>query len=225
MSDEFEVHGPHDHAVEHVGAGHSAHADADPFASRMAVMTAILATIGAIYAYQSGTSENLALYYKNEAAIKKTEAANQWSYYQAKGEKENLAELGAALSAPGSDAHAKFAADVDKYKQQKDPIRAKAEAIEKEVADNDAQSEKLLHGHHLAHPQEVAAQPVARYCRSGHPVRHSGVPVGLSGCGCGCGCGAADRRAGSPATATLTRKRKSTCAGRKHARNSSVPPR
>jgi hypothetical protein len=149
MSDEFEVHGPHDHAVEHVGAGHSAaHADADPFASRMAVMTAILATIGAIYAYQSGTSENLALYYKNEAAIKKTEAANQWSYYQAKGEKENLAELGAALSAPGSDAHAKFAADVDKYRQQKDPIRAKAESIEKEVADNDAQSEKLLHGHH-----------------------------------------------------------------------------
>ena len=88
MSDEYEVHGPHDHAVEHVGAGHGAHADADPFASRMAVMTAILATIGAIYAYQSGTSENLALYYKNEAAIKKTEAANQWSYYQAKGEKE-----------------------------------------------------------------------------------------------------------------------------------------
>ncbi|MGF6243565.1 hypothetical protein P3T42_005330 [Paraburkholderia sp. GAS38] len=148
MSDEYEVHGPHDHAVEHVGAGHGAHADADPFASRMAVMAAILATIGAIYAYQSGTSENLALYYKNEAAIKKTEAANQWSYYQAKGEKENLAELGAALSSPGSDAHAKFLADVEKYKQQKEPIRANAEAIEKDVTSNDAQSEKLLHGHH-----------------------------------------------------------------------------
>jgi hypothetical protein len=130
MSDEYEVHGPHDHAVEHVGEGHHAHADADPFASRMAVMTAILATIGAIYAYQSGTSENLALYYKNEAAIKKTEAANQW------------------LSAPDSDAHAKFLADVEKYKQQKEPIRANAEAIEKDVTNNDAQSEKLLHGHH-----------------------------------------------------------------------------
>ena len=148
MSDDYEVHGPHDHAVEHVGEGHHAHADADPFASRMAVMTAILATIGALYAYQSGTSENLALYYKNEAAIKKTEAANQWSYYQAKGEKENLAELGAALSTPGSDAHAKFLADVEKYKQQKEPIRANAEAIEKDVTNNDAQSEKLLHGHH-----------------------------------------------------------------------------
>src|ERR1700721_2464475 len=101
MSDEYEVHGPHDHAVEHVGEGHSAHADADPFASRMAVMTAILATIGAIYAYQSGTSENLALYYKNEAAIKKTEAANQWSNYQAKAEKKKPPELAAPLWARG----------------------------------------------------------------------------------------------------------------------------
>src|SRR5258708_944637 len=81
----------------------------------MAVMTAILATIGALCAYQSGNSENLALYYKNEAAIKKTEASNQWSYYQAKGEKQNLAELGAALSIGNTDAHAKFVADVEKY--------------------------------------------------------------------------------------------------------------
>ena len=49
-------------------------------------------SVGAIYAYQSGTSENLALYYKNEAAIKNTEAANQWGYYQAKGEKEAAAK-------------------------------------------------------------------------------------------------------------------------------------
>jgi hypothetical protein len=148
MSDEYEVHGPHDHAVEHAAEGHGAHHDTDPFASRMAVMTAIFATIGAICSYQSGNSENLALYYKNEAAIKKTEAANQWSYYQAKGEKENLAELGAALTPVGSDAHNKFAADVDKYRQQKDPIRANAESIEKQVAQSDAQSEALLHGHH-----------------------------------------------------------------------------
>jgi hypothetical protein len=146
MSEEYEVHGPHDHAVEH--AGHAAHHDADPFASRMAVMTAILATIGALCAYQSGNAENLALFYKNEAAIRKTEASNQWNYYQAKGEKENLAELGAALSAPNSDAHTKFLADVEKYKQQKEPIRANAEAIEKEVVAADTRAEGLLHGHH-----------------------------------------------------------------------------
>jgi hypothetical protein len=148
MSDEYEVHGPHDHAVEHAAEGHGGHGESDPFASRMAVMTAILASIGAILAYQSGTSENLALYYKNEAAILKTEAANQWAYYQAKGEKENLAELGLALSPASSDASRRFAADVDRYRQQKDPIRAKAQALEKAVAENEERSEALMHGHH-----------------------------------------------------------------------------
>ena len=45
--DHFHVHGPHDHEVEH--AAHSA----DPFAGRIAVMTAILATIGALFGYMS----------------------------------------------------------------------------------------------------------------------------------------------------------------------------
>jgi hypothetical protein len=151
MSEEYEVHGLHDHAVEHAASGHGAHGESDPFPGRMAVMTAILASIGAIFAYQSGNSENLALYYKNEAAIHKTEAANQWAYYQAKGEKQNLAELGAELSAlaPHSDeAQRRFTSDVDKYRQQKEPIRAKAEALEKAVAQDDALSETLLHGHH-----------------------------------------------------------------------------
>jgi hypothetical protein len=143
MSDEFEVHGPHDHAVEHAGA----HAG-DRSAARIAVMTAILASIGAISSYQSGANENLALFYKNEAAIRKTEAANQWAYYQAKGEKQNLAELGAALSDPSSEAHARFVADAQRYKSEKEPIRAHAEAIEKEVEKDNAASESLLHQHH-----------------------------------------------------------------------------
>ncbi len=148
MSEEYEVHGLHDHAVEHAAGAHHEHGEGDSFASRMAVMTAILASIGAIFSYQSGNSENLALYYKNEAAIRKTEAANQWAYFQAKGEKQNLAELGAALAIPNSDAQRRFIADVERYKQQKEPIRAKAEALEQAVAEADTHSETLLHGHH-----------------------------------------------------------------------------
>jgi Domain of unknown function (DUF4337) len=143
MSDEFEVHGPHDHAIEHAGSHES-----DPSAARIAVMTAILATIGAISSYQSGANENLALFYKNEAAISKTEAANQWAYYQAKGEKQNLAELGAALSESTPALHARFVADAARYKSEKEPIRAHAEAVEKDVEKNNAASESLLHQHH-----------------------------------------------------------------------------
>jgi hypothetical protein len=143
MSDEFEVHGPHHHAVEHASSHGS-----DPSAARIAVMTAILASIGAIGSYQSGANENLALFHKNEAAILKTEAANQWAYYQAKGEKQNLAELGAALSDPASAAHAKFITDAERYKAEKEPIRAHAESIEKEVLKDNGISESLQHQHH-----------------------------------------------------------------------------
>ncbi|MGF6782432.1 DUF4337 family protein [Paraburkholderia sp. GAS334] len=90
---EFEIHGPHDSAVEHASHG-------DSFSARIAVMTAILATLGAFGSYQSGTTENLALIAKNEAAISKTKAAKQWGYFHAKGEKKNLAELGAAIVDP-----------------------------------------------------------------------------------------------------------------------------
>ncbi|MGF6756960.1 hypothetical protein P3T16_004371 [Paraburkholderia sp. GAS42] len=141
MTDEFEIHGPHDHAVEHASHG-------DTFSARIAVMTAILATLGAFGSYQSGNTENLALIAKNEAAISKTEAAKQWGYFQAKGEKQNLAELGAAIVDPTSAARSKFEADVNKYREQKEPIRQQAEALEKDVERANARSETLLHSHH-----------------------------------------------------------------------------
>ena len=47
-------------------------------------MTAILATVGAMFSYMAGPTPADAGLFKNDAAIKKTEAANQWNYYQAK---------------------------------------------------------------------------------------------------------------------------------------------
>jgi Na+/glutamate symporter len=65
--------------------------------SRLAVATAVLATIGAIFSYMGGYTQASAGLFKNNAAIKKTEAANQWNYYQAKSSKQNLAELSTVL--------------------------------------------------------------------------------------------------------------------------------
>jgi hypothetical protein len=147
MSTEFEVHGPHDHAVEHA-TEHAAQGHGDAMASRVAVMTAVLATVGAMVSYQSGNAENLALYYKNEAAIRKTEAANQWAYYQAKGEKQNLADLGAQLSANDPKVASHFSDEVNRYKAEKETIRKQAETLEQEVKAADDNSEALLHRHH-----------------------------------------------------------------------------
>src|SRR6476619_5582124 len=93
MSDHgFHVHGPHDHEVEH--AAHSG----DPMSGRIAVMTAIFATIGALFGYMGGATQNDALMFKNDSAIRRTEASDQWNFYQAKSSKQNLAELGAVLA-------------------------------------------------------------------------------------------------------------------------------
>ena len=85
----FHVHGPHDHELEHAAQ----HGDKDRFAGTIAVMTAILATAGALMSYQGGATQANASLFKNNAAIKKTEASNQWNYYQAKSSKQNLYEV------------------------------------------------------------------------------------------------------------------------------------
>src|SRR3954464_11281669 len=76
--EEFEVHGPEHHAVEHSARS------GDSLASRIAVMTAILSTVGAVFSYQGGATQNDAMMYKNEAVLKRTEASDQWAFYQAK---------------------------------------------------------------------------------------------------------------------------------------------
>ena len=137
----FHVHGPHDHEVEHV-----AHHGGDGFTSRLAVLTAVLSTIGALFGYMGGHSQNNALLYKNEAAIQKTSAANQWNYYQAKSSKQNLAELGVQLTQ--GDVRDSYAKEIQRYKAEKDDIKVRADALEKESADWDHRSDEQMHLHH-----------------------------------------------------------------------------
>jgi len=139
MSESFEVPSPHEHHVEH------AHHRGDSFASKIAVMTAIMATIGALLSYQAGSTESEAAMNKNNAAIKKTEASNQWNYYQAKSSRQNLADLASHI--PGMDA-AHYQAEAQRYSTQKEEARQKAEAMEKEAAEWDVKSETILHQHH-----------------------------------------------------------------------------
>jgi len=139
----FHVHGPHDHEMEH--AAQNAHGDPDGFASKLAVTTAILSTVGALFSYQGGATQNDAMIYKNNAAIKKTEASNQWNYYQAKSNKQNLAELAMAL--PGVDVE-KYKKEVARYKEEKEGIMKDAQKLEAESKKWDEDSDKLIHLHH-----------------------------------------------------------------------------
>ncbi len=139
----FHVHGPHDHQIEHAAQ----HADTDPFAGRIAVMTAILATVGALMSYAGGATQANAGLYKNNAAIKKTEASNQWNYYQAKSSKQNLAELALALTTT-PDKQEFYKQEVARYDKEKKEIKVVADKLEAEAKDWDQKSDAELHLHH-----------------------------------------------------------------------------
>lgn len=143
----FHVHGPHDHAVEHEAHGEHGGGHGGPgLAQQVAIFTAILATLGAIVSYQGGHTQNEALYYKNEAVLKKADASNQWAYFQAKGTKKNLAELAEGLT-NDPEKKAKYAADVKRYQGEQDEIRKKAEALEKLSEEANKTSETALNPH------------------------------------------------------------------------------
>jgi hypothetical protein len=93
-----------------------------------------------------GATQANAGLYKNDAAIKKTEASNQWNYYQAKSSKQNLSELAQELA---PDAKKSFYADeIKRYKTEKAEIKLAAEKLEAESKAWDDKSAEQMHQHH-----------------------------------------------------------------------------
>lgn len=140
----FHVHGPHDHELEHATQGHGDHGSG--MTNQIAMFTAIIATVGAIFAYMGGATQANAGLYKNNAAIKKTEASNQWNYFQSKSTKQSLAELARDL-AP-EDKKATYQAKVERYDKEKNEIKVVADKLEAEAKQWDEQSDEQMHLHH-----------------------------------------------------------------------------
>ena len=145
----FHVHGPHDHELEHAAhGGHGGHHgdDGKGMTNQIALFTAVIATVGAIFGYMGGATQANAGLYKNNAAIKKTEASNQWNYYQSKSSKQNLSELALELA---PEARKGFYADeIKRYKGEKADIKAGAEKLEAEAKAWDEKSDAQMHEHH-----------------------------------------------------------------------------
>ena len=152
-SGSFHVHGPHDHEIEHA-VQHEAH-QTSPTAhhgiggrsltSQVALFTAVAATVGALFSYMGGATQANAGLFKNNAALKKTEASNQWNYYQAKSNKQNLAELSVTLTS--GEAREKFLQAIERYKKEKEDIKLDAEKLEATAKDADKKSEQEMHVH------------------------------------------------------------------------------
>jgi hypothetical protein len=142
----FHVHGPHDHELEHA-TQHAAHeGGAGGMINQIAMFTAVIATVGAIFSYLGGATQANAGLYKNNAAIKKTEASNQWNYYQAKSSKQNLYEV-TMLLLP-EDKKDNYRKEIERYKLEKAEIKLAAEKLENDATDWDKRSDEQMHQHH-----------------------------------------------------------------------------
>jgi hypothetical protein len=150
----FHVHGPHDHEIEHAIQGHAAGAAHDAgdrshgggMTARIAVCTAVIATVGAVFSYLGGATQADAGLFKNNAAIKMTEASNQWNYFQAKSTKQTLTEF--ARDAAPPERRQALQDKMDRYEVEKTDIQRAAKALEATALDWDRKSETQLHEHH-----------------------------------------------------------------------------
>jgi hypothetical protein len=143
----FHVHGPHDHELEHAQQGGHGDHGSGGMINQIAMFTAIIATVGAIFSYMGGATQANAGLYKNDAAIKKTEASNQWNFYQAKSTKQALAELARDLASK-EDEKAKYASKVERYEKEKGEIKTVAEKLEADASEWDHKSDEQMHQHH-----------------------------------------------------------------------------
>ena len=134
------VHGPHDHAVEHEGHKRG-------LGQQVAIFTAVLATVGAIVSFFGGDTQNKALLYKNSAVLERAEASDQWNYYQAKSQKQNLAEIAAVLAADPKTVES-YKAEAARYRQEKAAIEKDARRHEAQSKRYNELSEQALHPHH-----------------------------------------------------------------------------
>jgi hypothetical protein len=134
MAEEYEVRGAHEDVVDH----HAEHGE--PLAQKIALFSAILATLGAVVSLLGGHTENDALYYKNEAVLMKARASDQWSYYQAEEVKRHI-YLATAPNDPGAQ---KRAAD---YAAKSASLRAQAEAFDRKSEEADVESQHEMRPH------------------------------------------------------------------------------
>ncbi len=143
MDDDFEVRGLHEQLSEERAA------KGEAFDQRIALFTAILATLAAVTSFLGGHTQNEALLHKNEAVLIKAQASDAWGYYQAEDLKRHIAQMEVDLAPPGFGATqmATHRADIARYKARGTALKREAETLDRRSAAADGESDEALRPH------------------------------------------------------------------------------
>lgn len=135
--------------------------DSSTLLRTVALTTAIFAAAAAIAALEAGSTVNEALILKTESTRLQAEASDQWAYYQAKGLKLAISEASKnTWVAAGKEPPAALATNAQRFADDQNKSKSRAEALEKQRDEKSAEADHLMHHHHVF-AQAVALLQVA----------------------------------------------------------------
>jgi hypothetical protein len=120
------IHAPHEEMLHEMAEG------GESLAQRVAVVTALLATIGALFGYAAGQVSTEALLLKNDSISATARASDMWSEYQAKSIREYISKSMSVIATDPAQRD-KFVADSEHYAKDKDDLSKKAKGFEEEA--------------------------------------------------------------------------------------------
>ena len=115
----------------------------------IAVVTALLAVVAAIGSLRAGLLVNEALLSKNDEISLRTQATDQWNYYQSKSIKGVVYATTAQLLPPGSPLVEKSQQEAARYAQEQGAIQAKAKGMEYKADERSKESDEDMEHHHI----------------------------------------------------------------------------
>jgi len=123
--------------------------DGSRFLKQIALTTAVLAAFASVASLKAGGTVNEALALKTDATRLRTEASDEWAYYQAKGTKAAVQEAArSSWLAAGKEPPPEYQARIKRYEEEQKEIQAQAREKEREAEEKQREAEELLHRHH-----------------------------------------------------------------------------
>src|ERR1700742_5043600 len=121
------VHGAHEEMVNEMAE----RGGDEGLAQRVAIVTALLATIGALFGYQAGHVSTEAMFLKNDSISAQAKASDLWAEYQAKSTREFLSKNLAGIATDDA-LKAKLNSEGDRYAKEKGELGEKAKKFEED---------------------------------------------------------------------------------------------
>lgn len=162
----FDLHGPRAPELKH--ATHSSHENGNT-TTQIAVVTAVIATVSILFSYMGGASQTNAGLYKNNAVIKKTEAANQWNDFQAKSARQSLTEFVRDLES--DDEIAAYQSKIARYEKEKNDIKIGNDKLQPEALTKEKTAEEQIYQNHHWVEAEFARDLAADAKRAAYQTR------------------------------------------------------